>query len=256
MTSPDFAARYGPWAVIAGGSDGIGASVARILGSRGVNIVLVARREAALAETAATVATETRSVVLDLSRPDAAQVLVRETEDLDVGLFVYNAGADPHACHFLDQPEAAWQDMVVRNCVTVIGTTHHFASAMVRRGRGGIVFVTSGAAWAGGSHLAVYGATKAFDLLLAESLWAELGPEGVDVLAMVLGATDTPALRRLLDGRELDGLADPDEVARQMLDSLAEGPTVPPGPTPFGTMQRRDAVELMSSAAGALFHAE
>jgi len=254
VSDPDFASRYGPWAVVAGGSDGIGASVARLLGRRGVKVVLVARRADALAETAATVATETRTVALDLSRPDALPALATATAGLDVGLLVYNAGADPYASQFLDQPAAVWQEMVARNCATVVGTAHHFGSSMVRRGRGGIVLVTSGAAWAGGSHLAVYGATKAFDLLLGESLWAELGPRGVDVLTMVLGATDTPALRRLLDGRQLEGLADPDDVARQMLDALAQGPTFPPDPTPFGTMSRREAVELMSAAGAALFH--
>src|SRR6185369_7242202 len=99
---------------------------------------------------------------------------------------------------FLEQPLDVWQAMLARNCTTVLGAAHRFAGWMVERGRGGIALVTSGAAWVGGSRLAVYGATKAFDLLLAESLWAELGPLGVDVLAIVLGMTDTPALRRLV----------------------------------------------------------
>jgi short-subunit dehydrogenase len=145
-----------------------------------------------------------------------------------------------------------WQELVARNCVTVVGAAHHFGRPMVERGHGGIVLVTSGAAWVGGSHLAIYGATKAFDLVLAESLWAELGPLGVDVLAMVLGRTDTPAFRRVLDGREVDGLADPDDVARDMLDHLGEGPTFPPDPSPFGSLSRRDAVEIMSKGATSL----
>jgi short-subunit dehydrogenase len=112
--------------------------------------------------------------------------------------------------------------------------------------------VTSGAAWVGGSHLAVYGASKAFDLLLAESLWAELRPQGIDVLGMVLGQTDTPAYRRVLKGREVEGMADPDDVARDMLDNLSEGPTFPPGPSPLGQMPRRQAVELMTEHSSAL----
>jgi short-subunit dehydrogenase len=142
--------------------------------------------------------------------------------------------------------------MLARNCATVLGAVYQFGARMVERGSGGIVLVTSGAAWAGGARLAVYGASKAFDLLLAESLWAELGPVGVDVLAMVLGTTDTPAFRRILDGREIDGLADPDDVARDMLDNLGNGPTFPPGPSPFGPVPRRDAVQLMSQGAAAL----
>ena len=200
---PDnFSERYGPWAVVAGASDGVGASVARLLGARGVNVVLVARRSATLEEVAATVASETRTLVLDLSEPRAATALAEATADLHVGLFVYNAGGDPNASLFLEKNVDAWHDLVVRNCLTVVDTTHHFGGAMRERGHGGIVLVTSGAAWAGGSHLAVYGASKAFDLVLAESLWAELSPSGVDVLGMVLGPTDTPAFRKILRGRQ------------------------------------------------------
>lgn len=248
----EFIEKYGPWAVVAGASEGIGASVARLLGARGVNVVLVSRRQAALDEVAATVPTETRAVVIDLEAPDAVDALAGATADLDVGLLVYNAGADPHMSRFLDQPVDVWHGMVARNCVTVLGAAHHFGERMAGRGHGGIVIVSSGAAWAGGSHLATYGATKAFDLLLGEALWAELGPLGVDVLAMVLGMTDTPAFRRLVNGRVIEGMADPDDVARDMLDNLANGPTFPPDPTPFSGLTRRQAVELMSQGSQAL----
>jgi uncharacterized protein len=250
--SDDFSQRYGPWAVVAGASDGIGASVARLLGDRGVNVVLVARRSRALEEVAATVPSETRTLALDLSKPRAAAELAAATADLPVGLFVYNAGADPNAARFLEKPVDVWHDLVVRNCATVVATTHHFAGLMQQRGRGGVVLVTSGAAWAGGTRLAVYGASKAFDLVLAESLWAELSPAGVDVLGMVLGPTDTPAFRKILDGRQVDGLADPDDVARDMLDNVANGPTFPPDPTPFSAIPRRQAVELMSRGSSVI----
>ena len=252
MPAMDFAERYGPWAVVAGASEGVGASVARLLGARGVNVVLVARRQGPLDEVASTVAGKTRTVVLDLSDVGAASTLARAVDDIDVGLLVYNAGADPNMSRFLDKPAEVWEGMVARNCTTVVGTTHHFGGLMVKRGRGGIVLVTSGAAWAGGANIAVYGATKAFDLLLAESLWAELGPQGVDVLAMVLGQTDTPSFRRVLNGREVDGMADPDDVARDMLDNLAHGPTFPPDPSPFGPLPRRQAVEIMTHGSAFL----
>ena len=129
---------------------------------------------------------------------------------------------------------------------------------MVARGRGALILVTSGAAWVGGAGLAAYGATKAFDLILAEALWAEWRGSGVDVLALVLSRTDTPSLRRLLDaaGEPHAGLADPADVAREALDHLADGPTWiygsadPDGGSPFGSLSRRDAVLAMSRAAG------
>jgi uncharacterized protein len=249
----EFAERYGPWAIIAGASEGVGASLARLLGERGVNVVLVARRADALDEVASSVASDTRTVVLDLSTIDADRALADATADLDVGLLVYNAGADPYMTPFLDQPVDVWQAMLARNCTTVLGATHHFAGRMATRGRGGIALVTSGAAWAGGSNIAVYAASKAFDLLLAESLWAELSPQGVDVLAMVLGVTDTPALRRLVADRKLSDAATSDDVARDLLDNLANGPTFPPDPSPLGPFPRRDAVQLISQATAALY---
>jgi uncharacterized protein len=251
----EFADRYGPWALVAGASEGVGSGAAVALGERGINVVLVSRRQAVLNRVAKTVPSSTRTLELDLSEPDAANELARATADLEVGLLIYNAGADPNMARFLDQPLEVWQAMLARNCSTVMASAHHFGGLMAQRGHGGLVFVTSGAAWAGGSRLAVYGATKAFDLILAESLWAELAPSGVHVLAMVLGQTDTPALRALLGGREVDGLADPDDVVRDMLDNLDGGPTWPPDAPPLGSVPRRLAVELMTQGADSLFDA-
>src|SRR5689334_14501266 len=108
----EFSERYGPWAVVAGASEGIGASVARLLGERGVRVVLVARRQAVLDEVAVTVPSETRTVALDLSMPNADAALAAATDDLQIGLVVYNAGADPYSSKFLDQPLESWAGLV------------------------------------------------------------------------------------------------------------------------------------------------
>jgi short-subunit dehydrogenase len=249
----EFAKRYGPWALVAGASEGVGAAVALLLGQREVNVVLVSRRQAALDELAESVLSSTRTLAMDLSNPTAGDQLARVTADLEIGLLIFNAGADPHMSLFLEKSVDVWQAMLTRNCATVLASTHHFGGLMAQRGHGRIVLVTSGAAWAGGSRLAVYSATKAFDLLLAESLWAELAPSGVDVLAAVLGQTDTPALRKLLGDRDLAGLADPNDVARDVLDNLANGPTWPGDPSPLGSIPRRQAVELISQGSASIF---
>jgi short-subunit dehydrogenase len=248
----DFAERYGPWAVVAGASEGVGSSVARLLGERGVNVVLTARRQVVLDEVAATLRTETRTLAMDLSLPGADAALAAATDDLEVGLLIYNAGADPHASRFLDKPLAVWQELVGRNVNTVLGACHHYGLRMADRGHGGIVLVSSGAAWVGSDYLAAYGASKAFDLILGEALWAELRPLGVDVLSMILGPTDTPAFRRILQGRDFPGIVSADDVARQMLASLPEGPTWPPDASPFVGLSRRQAVELMSQGSAFL----
>jgi uncharacterized protein len=255
-----FAERYGPWAIVAGASDGTGAEFARELAHRGVNLVLVARREAVLRELADELEVETLVVPLDLSLDDAAVTLAAATADLEVGTLIYNAGADDSNLLFLDQPLDDLRSMVRRNCTTVLELSHLFGGPMVERGRGGVILVSSGAAWAGARYVAAYGATKSFDLVLAEALWAEWHDRGVDVLGLVLGATDTPALRRSLErhGGSLGDLADPAEVALAGLDHLGDGPTwcfgfpEPTGAFPLGALPRRQAVELMSQASSAM----
>lgn len=254
------AEHYGPWAVIAGASDGIGAAFAAEVASHGVNVVLVARREQLLTELAAGLRVESRVVVLDLTEPTAIEQLRHATADLDIGLLVYNAGADT-----VNRPMLSWEldqlrALIRRNCTAVLEATYVFGGRMVERGRGGVVLVTSGAAWAGGATLAAYSATKAFDMNLAESLWAEWRPRGVDVLSLVLGATDTPSLRRSLErtGGHMDGLADPADVAATGIAHLSDGPTWaygmpdPGGPNPLAVFSRRDAVGLISGGASAV----
>jgi short-subunit dehydrogenase len=258
--------RYGPWAIVAGASEGIGAAFSRRFAERGIDLVLVARREAPLVGLADaigdTYGVATRALSLDLSAVGAEQALFEATHDVDVGMLVYNAGGDDNGdVHFLDVDADVWAAMVRRNCHVPMVAAHHYGSRMVERGRGGLLLVSSGAAWAGGARLAPYGATKAFDLVLGEALWAEWREHGVDVLSLVVNATDTPAIRRLMvaHGTELDHLDDPDDVARQGLEHLDDGPTWDVGsadgggPSPVGALSRRDAVLLYSAGTEAMF---
>jgi short-subunit dehydrogenase len=253
--------KYGPWAIVAGASDGTGAAFAVELARRGINLVLVARREQLLEELAAQLDVETRVLTLDLADPAAIDALARATDDLEIGLVVYNAGADAANLPMLRRDIEELRGFVIRNCNNVMEASYHFGRLMVARGRGGLLLVTSGAAWAGANGLAPYGATKAFDLVLAESLWAEWRAAGVDVLGLVLGATDTPALRRSLatHGGDMGELADPAAIAVEAIEHLADGPTWsygmpdPGGPSPLGGLPRRTAVELMSAGAAAMY---
>ncbi len=255
-----FARRYGPWAVVAGASDGTGAAFAAELARRGLHVVLVARRRHLLEELAGQLEVQTGVVELDLSTDDAVDELAAATADLDVGLVVYNAGAETTPRPMVDQSLDELTALVRRNCTTVVGVCHHYGPPMLQRGSGGVVLVSSFAGWAGAATVATYAATKAFDTVLAEGLWAEWSPQGVDVLGLVLTATDTPALRRTLDelGGDLGALASPHDVAVAGLDHLGDGPTWsygvadPTGPSPLGPLPRRDAVELLTAGARAM----
>jgi uncharacterized protein len=266
----DFRDRYGPWALVAGASDGVGAAMARVFAAQGLNVVLLARRQAVLDEVAASISADTgveaRPVVVDLAEADAMYRIVAATGDLDVGLVAYCAGADPNYEPFLANPVETALAMVRRNCLLPVQVCHHFALAMVRRGRGGIVLVGSGAGLVGAPNMVAYGASKAFDMVLGESLWAELPDQGVDVLSLVLGVTDTPALRRLLakrgvlesedDPSPIPGAVSTEEVAELAVANLANGPTyfvgdmLRDGAQQLGGMPRNDAVRLMIEMGG------
>jgi short-subunit dehydrogenase len=259
----DIAQKYGPWALVVGASDGVGALFAERLASEGVNVTLVARRQHLLDEVAAGIrehtSAETRTFAIDLTDPDASQRIIEATDDLEVGMLVYCAGGDPNYQPFLANPVSAAEDLLQRNCLVLMRLCHHFAGQMVERHRGGIVNFTSGAALAGGRNMVAYGGTKAFDMVFTEGLWVELHDKGVDVLGLVLGMTDTPALRKL--EFERGRLASIDEVpegavtAASVVDeafaNLGNGPTIATGDDVrmafelFKSMSRNEVVRLI-----------
>ena len=269
-----FANKYGPWALVAGASDGVGAAFADGLAQRGVNVVLLARRQAVLDEVAAGIAertgVETRTLAIDLAEPDAAAQVGVATADLDIGFLVYCAGADPNFEPFLSNPIGTAEAMVHRNCVVPMQLCHHFAPAMVQRGRGGIVVFGSGAGLAGGPNMVAYGATKAFDMVFTEALWSELHDKGVDVLGLILGKTNTPALRKLEHSRgqlesEDTTPTDADSVETviaEAFENLSNGPTLMVGEMMrnvapmLASLSRNEVVNLMTQAQAAAMGAD
>jgi short-subunit dehydrogenase len=235
------------------------------MAERGLNVVLLARRRAVLDCVAAAIGNdtgvETRVVAVDLAENGAMATVVDATAGLDIGMLMYNAGADPNYEPFLDNAVEVALGMVQRNCIVPLQMCHHFGAAMVDRGTGGIVLVSSGAGLVGAQNMVAYAATKAFDMVMAESLWAELHDEGVDVLSLVLGATDTPALRRILaqrgvlasedDPTPIPGASTAEEAVDEAISNLANGPTwfvgeqLREGSKHLGAMTRSEAVKMM-----------
>ena len=197
----DFAHKYGRWAVIAGASEGVGASLADQLAARGLDLLLIARNGSKLDELAADVrerhGVEVRPLVLDLTDQDVGERVAEATDGLEVGLLIYNAGAANRTVEFLDDSFEDSLKQIKLACIGPVALARHFAPAMRERGRGGIVLVGSLACLAGASLLAVYSAVKAFNVNFAEGLWAELRPHGVDVCCTPLGMTYTEAFQRM-----------------------------------------------------------
>ena len=224
--------KYGPWAVITGASEGVGAEFALRLASEGIHCVLVARREGPLANLAAQVraqGVECITASVDLTAADATKQIAEAVGSREVGLLIANAGADTHSSLFLDNDPANWERLINLNILTTMRNCHQCGQGMRARGRGGIILVGSGACYGGLYGMGVYSGVKAFDLCFGEGLWAELRHVGVDVLNLILGRTDTPAHRRIAEanGTSFDaaGMAKAADVARIGLEHLPHGPT-------------------------------
>jgi short-subunit dehydrogenase len=173
---------------------------------------------------------EAIGAAIDLAEPSATLRMLAAVGDRRIGLFIFNAGGDGHAVKYLDKSADDWAPLVRRNVLTLMESVHAFGKRMVSAGRGGILLVGSDAAFGGVSRLGVYSATKAFGLILGESLWAELASKGVDVLNLVIGATDTPTLREVLRQKDIPleslVLARTSEVVPAALARLGKGPTL------------------------------
>lgn len=261
-----FRSRYGPWAVVAGASEGLGAQFAGQLAAKGLNIVAVARRQELLDRLAEEIAgahgVEVRTVALDLAAPDAAATLREHTRDLEVGLVVYNAALSAIGS-FLESDLADQLRMLDINCRMPLILAHEFGREMVARGRGGLLLVSSMSGMQGSPLIATYAATKAFDTVLGEGLWAELRGSGVDVLAFCAGATRTPNYesskpRKL--SRFAPAVMEPAEVAAEALAALGTAPSAIAGRgNRIGALlmgrllPRRWAIEIMDRTTRSMY---
>jgi short-subunit dehydrogenase len=247
-------AQYGPWAVIPGGSEGLGAAYGRLLGKAGINVVLVARRPEpleAVAKDVRATGVQVRTLSCELDKPDMLDRIRSVTDDIDVGLLVYNAGAQRRVVNLLDGSMEDALSTVRLNAIGQVTLAHHFGSKMIKRKKGGIIICGSFAGCAGGATTACYAGSKAFSQMFAEGIWAEMKPHGVDVVNIVYGAMDTPAMERLGVKFKPGEAAAPEDMAKFGLDNIKNGPVaIPPAVEEpakmFWGMPRRNAAETMT----------
>ncbi|MGI8662877.1 MAG: SDR family NAD(P)-dependent oxidoreductase [Acidimicrobiales bacterium] len=238
------AARYAPWAVVTGAAQGIGAAFADALASVGLSLLLIDREPELLAAKAgklrATGATVVESA-LDLGAAGAADTLVEAVADIDVGLFVSNAAVSVVG-RFTDQSLHSKLAQLEVNCRVPLVVIDHLLPRLVARGSGGIILLSSGSALRGSPLVAGYAATKAWNLLLAESLWDEVRGDGVDVLAVLPGTTRTPGWLRDDPQPSLStaSVMEPADVVGEALAALGRQPSIVPG------QANRDAEAFMA----------
>ncbi|HTQ04205.1 MAG TPA: SDR family NAD(P)-dependent oxidoreductase [Polyangiaceae bacterium] len=194
------AAVFGPWAVVTGASSGIGREIARGAAASGLNVALVARRTARLDELGRELAGRYgvmhRTVSADLAAPAGIDAVVERTSDLDVGLFVGNAGfANPGELWRLDRNELLRAvHLKVNANLTLV---HHFAPKLVERKRGGILLTSSIGGLNGVPYVAHTAALEAYVLTLGEGLHVELARHGVNVTVLMPGPTLTESMGKL-----------------------------------------------------------
>jgi short-subunit dehydrogenase len=257
-----FRERYGPWAIIAGASAGLGEAFAEALAARSLNLVLIARRPEALATLQQKLVTahhvEVITLAGDLGDATLPQAIADAVGSREVGLLVYNAAHSVRG-PFLDHSLEEHLQVLDVNCRAPLALAHRYGRPMVARGRGGILLMASVAGSQGNPLLASYAASKAFNLVLAEGLWDELKKRGVDVLACRAGATRTRGYE-LSQPKGTVPLMEPQPVVEAALEALGHGPSVTPGwlnrlaSFLFGRLlPRRTSIHIMGSATARLY---
>jgi hypothetical protein len=191
--------RFGPWALVTGASSGIGKEFARQIAAAGINVVLVARREALLADLGRAIAqdfaVQYRVLAIDLSQEGFLAKLAEATNDLDLGLVVSNAGTgNPGEFLKLDRP--LLQATLRLNTMAHLDIAHHFGRKLVERRRGGLVLVGAMGAEIGVPFMANDGGAKAYVHSLGEALHYEFKSRGIYVTVVPPAPTDTPVLAK------------------------------------------------------------
>jgi short-subunit dehydrogenase len=254
--------KFGPWVLIIGGSEGIGRSMAVRLAKEGLNIALVARKRKVLDEAAATVRAaakvDVRTLSQDMTAPDMMEHIKAFTRDVTIGLLIYNAGAMDRFTTFLGDNIEGHLHTIRRNCEGPTRLCHHFGGLMREHRRGGIVLMSSVSGLAGSYGVPVYGGSKAFDMIFGEGLWSEFRDFGVSVLSAVVGSVATPANERMFLGKMPEGAANADDIAKEVLDNIENGPTLflsnaKPMLSFLRNEDRRAAVSQLAEATKAFF---
>ena len=226
-----FKEKYGPVALVAGASEGLGAAWSKALAARGLDLVIIGRR----AERLHTIAQELTNqfkvnvwpVSCDLGLPGATEQILQAIGDKPINCLVYNA-ASSYIGPFMDESSAMHNRIITSNITTPLNLVYRLAANMLQQRRGAVIFMASLAGFQGSGFLTTYASTKAFTRIFAESLWYEWKSKGVDVIACCAGATATPNYIQTKPGK-ISPLApkpqQPEKVVEECLNRLGKTPS-------------------------------
>ena len=230
----NFKERYGEYALITGGSSGIGKAIANELAKKGLNIILVARRLEELQQTANEIKKQNNVDVVclsaDLLTEAGMQTIKNETEKYKIGLLVPAAGLEVNGAFEKNNLEKELR-VIKLNVTVTMELTHHFVQKMVSRKKGGLLLIASLSGHMPNPYFANYAGTKAYVLNFGASLYGELKPKGIDVTVLSPGLTNTPMVAdNGVDWSKtpLQALP-PEEVAKTAINALGKKLIAIPG---------------------------
>jgi short-subunit dehydrogenase len=259
---------YGSWGLVAGAAEGLGRAYSKSLAAKGMNVIMVDHLKDPLdllaRELEASFGIRVRSEHLDLASGNAIDILMKAVRETNCRLLIYNA-AFSRVQKFMDNEPRMLDRYVAVNIHTPLKLVHGFCRlhAVHKEQRKGILLMSSLAGSWGTRLLGPYGGSKAFNHILAESLYFELKDQGMDVLACIAGATATPAyLASLPEGKRGSiSVMDPAKVAEAGLGALGHRPFVVAG---FKNrciyllmtriLPRRTSLRIMNRAVGQLYN--
>lgn len=231
----NFKEKYGPWALIAGGSYGIGGAFSHEVAAKGLNLVITARDKKKLQNFAQTIEKQykvkVRTISADLSQATGLKKIIDTVKDLKIGLLVYNAARGP-VSPFYDLSLQDHLETIATNCTGPLTLVYSFGQLMTKRKKGGIILMSSLSAFQGTPLVATYAATKAFNIILTEGLGYELSQRGVDLLTCSAGPTLTPTyISSKPDPTQKPSIIEmePEIVAKRAIKSLGKKRVVIPG---------------------------
>ena len=220
------------YALITGGSSGIGLEYARQMAARGWNIIVVSNREddnvRVANELSAQYGVVAEPLYVDLTEASAAEKIFGYTQErgIEVDVLINNAGMLLFS-QLVNTPAQQLERIVALHCTTPTKLCRLFATDMAERGGGRIVVMSSITAWTPYPTISHYAATKAYLHSFAQSLWYEMRGRGVSVTAVYPSAVDTPLYdlsdkmrRRLLS---CGVMMSAESVARKALKAMFAG---------------------------------
>jgi NAD(P)-dependent dehydrogenase (short-subunit alcohol dehydrogenase family) len=189
----------GRTALVTGGGNGLGRSIALALVDAGVHVVVAGRTAEALAETARLAAAdghEVRTATVDIAEPASVSALGDELADEEISIVVNNAGIAGPVAPLVDVDPFDWDDVFAVNVRGVYLVCRTFLPPMIERGHGDVINVASVSGKRPLAGRTPYCASKMAVLGLTTTLAAEVGPLGITVNSLSPGPVRGPRMDR------------------------------------------------------------